>query len=214
MEAWLWHLNDLAELPLYEATHELLESIGIGRANWELLPWSKGPGTNDKNAMRLTMRTVFYQLMSGMEKIPDDLGQYLMEERTQKWVLNLVLKRMDNSSSNPFTELKLRRFSHRISALKSPLQRTKAEPSTASYQSCERPKQLLKFAQSKLQSTLLQTGERARKLQLPALDTLNALKRQDQGLNIGMGRRSYVEIDMIALDEKAPFKINLTINSD
>jgi len=51
-------------------------------------------------------------------------------------------------------------------------------------------------------------------LLLPALDTLNALKRQDQGLNLGMGRRSYVEIDMIALDEKAPFKINLTINSD
>ena len=110
MEAWLWHLNDLAELPSYEATHELSRASAL-----------EEPTGNSCRGQKVRERTIrtpcgsqcercFTSSCQEWKKFPMTLASTSWEERTQKWVLNLVLKRMDNSSSNPFTELKLRRF--------------------------------------------------------------------------------------------------------
>lgn len=215
MEAWLWHLNDLSQLPSYEATHKLLEGIGIGRTNWELLPWSKGPGTNDKNAMRLTTRTVFYQLMSGMEKIPSDLGQYLMGRESTKMGLEFGIEENGQFVEQSVHRVEITPFQSQDISLEIPTYRGEKRNRVRHHISrVSDPRNFsnLHSPNCRVRSCRL-VNERGNLL-LPALDTLNALKRQDQGLNLGMGRRSYVEIDMIALDEKAPFKINLTINSD
>lgn len=214
LEAWLWHLNVQQKLPTYEDTYQTLAAIGVGRTNWELLPWTKGPGTNDKNAMRLTMRTVFFQLMNGIEPVPADLGQYLLGRENTNITLEFGVEangKFDESSTYrvpitpfqsqdisidipPYMGHKRNRVRHHINRSSDPNNFSNLHTSNCRVSSCRL------------------VNERGN-LKLPALETLSGLKKQEAGLNIGMGRIAYVELDLTALDEKSPFKINLTINS-
>ena len=194
-----WHLNDLAELPLYSSTHELLEGIGIGRTNWELLPWTKGPGTNDKNAMRLTMRTVFYQLMSGMEKIPNDLGQYLMGRGEHKMGLEFGIEENGHFMEQSVHRIEITPFQSQDISLEIPTYRGENETESVITSVARDPRNFSNFHSPNCRVRSCRLVNERGNLLLPALDTLNALRRQNQGLNIGMGRISYVEMDLISL---------------
>ena len=56
----------------------ICSTIGVGNTNWELLTWPSGPYMVEKNAMRQTIRTVFYQLMTEKIPVPDDLAGFLL----------------------------------------------------------------------------------------------------------------------------------------
>jgi hypothetical protein len=215
LEAWLWYLEGQKKSPTYEETYQLLVDRGIGRTNWELLPWTKGPGTNDKNAMRLTMRTVFFQLMQGMEPVPGDLGQYLLGRESTKISLEFGVEtdgKFDEASVHkvritPFQSQdisldipsykghKRNRLRHHISRSNDPNNFSNLHTPNCRVSSCRL------------------VNERGN-LKLPTLETLSALRKQDKGLNIGLGRVAHVELDLTALDEKSPFKINIVINSE
>ena len=215
LEAWLWHLNAKDKLPVFNEVYSTLDRIGIGTCNWELLPWTKGPGTNDKNAMRLTMRTVFFQLMNAIEPVPADLGQYLLGRENTKITLEFGVEtdgKFDESSTHrvPITPFQSQDISldiplymgHKRNRVRHHINRS-SDPSNFSN---------MHTPNCRISSCRL-VNERGN-LKLPALETLSGLRRQDQGLNLGMGRVAYVELDCTALDEKSPFKINLRINSN
>ena len=214
LEACLWHLNSQVTLPTYVEVHHTLDRIGIGSTNWEMLAWTKGPGTNDKNAMRLTIRTVFYQLMGGMLTIPSDVGQYLLGRESTEITLEFSVEIdgvFDEASAHT---VKIKPFQSQDISLEIPLykgQKRNRVRHHISRTSDPRNFSNLHTPNCRVSSCRL-VNERGN-VQLPALETLNALKKQDQGLNLGMGRVAHIELDITALDEKSPFKINLKINS-
>ena len=215
LEAWLWYLNTQPNLPDFTTVYSILEHIGIGGTNWEILPWTKGPGTNDKNAMRLTIRTVLYQLLAGIEDIPVDLGQYLMGRESTKIEFEFGTEHNGQFVEQSVHRVEIIPFASQDISLDIP--RYRGQQRNRVRHHISRTNDPKNFSKShspncRVRSCRLVNGRG--NLLLPALDTLNSLKKQEEGLDIGVGRKSHVEIDVISLDEKAPFKINLTINSD
>jgi hypothetical protein len=213
-EAWLWYISTLSKLPTYSETLELTKKIGVHTTHWEILPWTSGPGTTQKNAIRSTSRNAFFNLLSGITPCPNDLGEYLLGKIDTHVTFRFGILTNGQINQDSIIEKKIDACTN-LSDIVFEIPKYHGQIRNHMihhYMRGADPTQLGEHTPNCRVSSFKLTDERGR-LKMAALDSFNKMRNQTTGINIGTGRSSYVEIETKALDEKKVFAAHIKIVS-
>ena len=214
VESWLWYLATCHELPNYSETMELLRSLGVGNTNWEMLTWSTGPGTVEKNAMRQTVRTVFYQLMTKKIPVPHDLAGFLLGKENTTLRLEFGVQIQGKFVEQSVESVEIDPFKQRELTIVVPKFNGQNRNAVRHYYlRSKNPNDLSGHTPNCRMKTCALVNQRGQPL-MPPDECRNAFKKMNTGLDFGVGRLAYLRLEVVSLNEKKPHDLTIALSHE
>jgi|GEM_PF-3388407 hypothetical protein len=214
VEAWLWYLSTCESLPDFYETTDLLRTIGVANTNWELLTWPSGPGTVEKNAMRQTIRTVFYQLMTKKISVPQDLGGFLIGKENTTLRLEFGVQIQGKFIEQSVESVEIDPFKQREMTILVPKFNGQNRNAVRHYYlRSKNPNDISGHTPNCRMKTCVLVNQRGQPL-MPPDDCRNAFKKMNTGLDFGVGRFAYLRLEIVSLNEKKPHDLTIALSHE
>jgi len=211
IDAWLWYTSTLPMLPSFTETQKLLENIGFQNSNWDFLDWNTGPSTNEKSAMRVTIRTTFFQLFMGIIQPPKEIGNYLTGKESAKLELSFSASTGNAIDKKSTINVVIDAFTNKEIVLEIPKYGGKVRNLLYhNYVRSNVPTLEGGHSPNCRVSSFKIVDDRGKAIS-DTKESFDALKNKKTGVNIGIGRISNLELITRSIDEKSPKYVRIQV---
>ena len=198
-------------LPSFTETQKLLENIGFQNSNWDFLDWNTGPSTNEKSAMRVTIRTTFFQLFMGIIQPPKEIGNYLTGKESAKLELSFSASTGNAIDKKSTINVVIDAFTNKEIVLEIPKYGGKVRNLLYhNYVRSNVPTLEGGHSPNCRVSSFKIVDDRGKAIS-DTKESFDALKNKKTGVNIGIGRISNLELITRSIDEKSPKYVRIQV---